>query len=421
MNVAVIGMGYVGLVTSLILADMDINVVCIDDKKNKIDMLKKCKLSLYEPQCEELLKNNLKKLKFQNNYKGIDNIELFLICVGTPSSENNELDISSIKEVCQLIKDNTINKVAICIRSTIMPGTCQKIKELLKDDRISLSTNPEFLSQGTAINDFINTNRIVLGVEDEFSEKLLDKLYDKFKVKYKNNAPILKMKITSSEILKIVANSYLAMRISFINDISNLCNKMNIDIDEVIKGIKYDNRIGDKYLEYGIGYGGSCLTKDTLALYSISKSNSNSLELIKSTIDINNKQILKYFNYILNDVKQLKNKNISILGLTFKENTDDIRYSCSIELTKLLLNQHANISVYDPKGISNYKQIFVKNVKYNSTIESCIKKANIIVILTNWEIIRKFDFEKERKKGIKIYDFRNSIKQENIGGIKYEK
>lgn len=423
-RIAIVGLGYVGLTTSIVFANANLSVICIDKDEEKINLLRAKKMPFYESKCDELLIKNYNKLCFTSNYNEIFDIDTFFICVGTPLSSNNSLNIDSILEVVKNIERNVRNDkiVTICIRSTILPGTCNKIKKQVKKSNICIVHNPEFLSQGSAINDFVNAKRIVIGSDDIIASKKIINLYKIIKKAYKVKTPILMMGTREAEMVKFVANSYLAMRISFINEISNLCKKMDIDITKVVEGVKYDDRIGEKYFKSGIGYGGSCLPKDTNAILKFSQKNGSTLKLVKSTIEINKLQLKKCFNIIKKDFPNLKDKKISLLGVSFKSNTDDIRNSCSLYLTDELLKEKAKINVYDPKGIDSFKKMYGNQINSYYDINKCIAECEIIIIATEWDIIKNYDFNSiSKNKKIFIYDFKSCIDMNNKfnSNIKY--
>lgn len=417
-KIAVIGLGYVGLTTTLILADSGYEVVCIDKDKNKIKLLKNMKMPFYEEKCNELLIKNHNKLKFMSNFESLEDINLFFVCVGTPLIESkNVLDLSGIEKVLEEINKNVKQneEITMCIKSTILPGTCENLEKYLNNPLINIVHNPEFLSQGSAINDSINATRIVIGSDNDISSKLLYEIYTKVLRKNKKNIPILIMKRKEAEMVKFMANSYLAMRISFINEMSNLCEKLNINISSVIDGVKYDNRIGGHYFQCGIGYGGSCLPKDTRAIVNFSEKNESPLTLIEETIRVNEEQLKKCFNKIKNDFSDLSKVRIALLGTTFKSETDDIRNSCSLYLTNELLKNNVVINVYDPKGLKNYKDLFGNKVNYYNNIKNCIEKCNIIIIATEWNEFKKYNFnESALNENIYIYDFKSCLNINNI-------
>ncbi|MDD5865304.1 MAG: UDP-glucose/GDP-mannose dehydrogenase family protein [bacterium] len=424
MNITIIGLGYVGLTTSLVFANANFNVTCIDKDEEKIKQLKRKKMPFYEKDCQELLINSYNKLTFTTNYKKISKSDVIFICVGTPLNSKNDLDISSIIDVIKNIDKNILNNkiITICIRSTILPGTCNKLRKYLKHCNVNILHNPEFLSQGTAINDFINAKRIVIGSDNNESLQVIINLYNKILNFYNVRIPIVIMNTKEAEMVKFMANSYLAIRLSFINEMSNLCKKLDINVENVVEGVKYDERIGGKYFKSGIGYGGSCLPKDTRAILNYSNKKKSSLKLVKSAIEINDLQLKKCFEEIKKVFPNLSDKIVAILGLTFKANTDDIRNSCSLYLTDRLINEKANINVYDPKGIDSFKKIYGNKIKYYNNIDECILNCDVIIIATEWENIKSYDFDSiNTTKKVFIYDFKNCInlKNKNYSNITY--
>lgn len=412
-KIAVIGLGYVGLTTALVFANTGVEVVCIDKNEDKVKLLKKKKMPFYEKECDKLLEKNFNKLCFTSDYNVISDVEIFFVCVGTPLNCKNYLDVSEIMNAVQTIKKHVKHNksITICIRSTVLPGTCDLIN---KTSNFSVVHNPEFLSQGTAIDDFINAKRIVIGSDDKMAIKKIQNLYNRFIKYYNVEIPVVTMKAKDAEMVKFVANSYLAMRISFINEMSNLCGNIGVNISNVIDGVKYDERIGEKYFKNGIGYGGSCLPKDTNAILKFSKSKNSMLKLVKSTIEINDLQLKKCFKIIKRDFPRLKNIKVAILGVTFKANTDDIRNSCSLYLTNELLKHNAKINVYDPKGINSYKKIYGNKVSYYDEIDKCISECDIIIIATEWDTIKNYDFNKiKTNKTVYVYDFKSCIDTKN--------
>ncbi len=424
-KIAIIGVGYVGLTTALIFANAGYKVICIDKDKNKINSLKNKKMPFYEKKCDDLLVKSYDNLVFKDSYEDIKYIDLIFVCVGTPlQTSDNTLDTSTIVEVCKAIKGNTkLNKdITICIRSTILPGTCKKVEDIISNSHIHIAHNPEFLSQGSAINDSINATRVVIGSNNVSPTKKLCSIYNTLLKKNKKNIPLLVMKREEAEMVKFMANSYLAMRISFVNEMSNLCEELNINVSEVINGVKYDNRIGGHYLKCGIGYGGSCLPKDTKAIAKFSDKVNSPLNLIKATIEVNEFQLKKCFDRIKKDFSNLLNVNVAILGVTFKAGTDDIRNACSLYTTDRLLENKSFINVYDPKGLSAFKNIYENNVNYYNSISECIDKCNIIIIATEWDEIINYNFnEINLSKKVHIYDFKSCLNRKEIinSNIKY--
>lgn len=424
-KIGVVGLGYVGITTALVFADVGYQVVCIDKDKNKIKLLKDKKMPFYEDKCEDLLVKNYSNLTFTDNYYDTEKIDMFFICVGTPLIEKeNVLDLKSIIEVIGLIQKNkkSNNDITICIRSTILPGTCEKIEKIINEPSIHIIHNPEFLSQGSAINDSINATRIVIGSSNDDATKNIYDMYIKFLKTNKKNIPILVMTRKEAEMVKFVANSYLAMRISFVNEISNLCEKINIDISSVVDGVKYDNRIGGYYFKCGIGYGGSCLPKDTKAITNFSIENDSFLSIVNATIEVNELQLKKCFNRIKQDFANLSKVNVAILGTTFKAKTDDIRNSCSLYLTEQLLKNKAIINVYDPKGLKAFKKIYGNSINYCENVKKCIEKCNIIIIATEWDEFKNYNYNAlNSATKIYIYDFKSCLNRKDIinPNIKY--
>ena len=423
-KIAVVGMGYVGLVTALIFADTGYYVNCIDTDKDKINLLKDQKVPFFEKNCEKLLKKNCKRLSFYSDYNNICDLDFFFVCVGTPLNPNNSFDLSYIMNSIEEIKNNTklSKEICICIRSTILPETCKMLDSLIVDRKIKIIHNPEFLSQGNAIADFINASRIVIGLDDNIFKNKISSIYKKILKKYNKKIPILFMSREEAEMVKFVSNSYLAMRISFINDIANLCDIMKINISKVIDGVKYDNRIGKEYLKCGIGYGGSCLPKDTKAILDLSIKKGYKLNMIESTIRVNELQRAICLKKIKADIVDLSNKEVAILGVTFKSGTDDIRNSSSIFLIDSFLNKQSKVNVYDPRGLEKMRLIYNDKISYFTTIKECINNCDIIIVNTEWDEIKNFEFNKIKfEKRVYLYDFKNCLSAHNIenSNLKY--
>lgn len=390
-NITFIGVGYVGLITSLTLAlkNKKDNFICFDIDTNKINKLIKGEAPFYEPQLDKLLKK-VKNIKFTNNLQEATiNVNIFFICVPTPLSESDEWDLSylfnAIDSITKLNKECTL-----VIKSTVPIGTCEKIQNILSKDvlnKISVVNIPEFLAQGSAIKDASKPNRIIIGYDqkNKYVKNVIN-LFSQF------DSPILEMSTKASEMSKIAANNFLATKLSFINEISNICRNNNIKSSDVINSLKFDQRIGKYYLKPGVGYGGSCLPKDSKSLYSWSKQNGYDSKIIKATIDVNQTQ--KVILCHLLEKQKIEEKNIAILGLSFKSGTDDIRDSSAIESIKFLLNKNYQISVYDPKAIETTKKIFKDKLSYCHSIEDCIKNKSAVLIFCDWENIKKFDLKK---------------------------
>ncbi len=409
MKIVFIGAGYVGLITSLVLATKNkLDDFCvIDCDLDKIKNLKNGRSHFYEPGLDELLIST-NNIEFGCNYNGVvDDADIIFICVGTPINKDGNWNLSYLySSIDEIFKYN--KKCELVIKSTVPIGTCKKIKQYIFEKfnvRINVINNPEFLSQGSAINDTLFPNRIIIG-NDTNEKPLTSKLYSSFK-------NILYMATDASEMSKIAANNFLATKLSFFNEISNICRINNISVNDVIESMKYDDRIGNKYMTPGVGYGGSCLPKDTKSLCQWSKENGYDSKLISAAIEVNESQRLILIDLMKKNALKKINK-ISILGLTFKEDTDDIRDSSSIETIHKLLDCNSNysIKVYDPKGMENTKKIFLNKIEYANSLLDCITGADAILIFTKWQEffdLNDFDLDEILTKDSLIVDGQNII------------
>ena len=415
MRVTIVGTGYVGLVTAVCLAEIGHHVICLDIDQNKINLLKSGKSTIYEPEIEYYMQKNKDNLKYTTQIEEAYKMpEIIIICVGTPQGENGKPNMQSIKNVINQIEKNLKNDCIIALKSTVPVGTTKKVEDYLKSKidtniKIEVISNPEFLSQGTAINDTIRAKRIILGVNSKYAENVMKKLYNKYNQRY------LVTNRESAEIIKYASNTFLALKISYINEIANLCEDYDADIDDVSKGIGLDDRIGEKYLKAGIGYGGSCLPKDTEALNWIFSQSNNNSKLIEAVRSTNNNQKFKLLEKARKYYKDFNGIKVAILGVTFKPNTDDLRESPAVENIKLLLKEGAKISVFDPIGLNNLRKLKL-TLNYCENIQDTIKDADICLIFTEWNEIKKFEpenFEKEMKFPI-IIDGRNCYDIKNM-------
>lgn len=419
MKVTVIGTGYVGLVSAICLAEIGHDVICFDIDKNKINMLNNGKSSIYEPGIEYYMKKNKEKIIYTTEIEeAYKQPEVIIICVGTPQDKNGKTNMKYVEDVINQIVKYLQNDCVIALKSTVPVGTNKRIEEYLtskmnQDIRIDVVSNPEFLSQGTAIKDTLKAQRIILGVNSKYAENIMKNLYDKYNQKY------LVTDRESAELIKYASNTFLSLKISYINEIANLCESLGANIDDVSKGIGLDDRIGEKYLKAGIGYGGSCLPKDVEAFKWILEQSNNSSKLIEDIKNINNIQKNKLLIKAQKYYKDFKGLNVAVLGVTFKPNTDDLRESPAIENIKILLEKGAKINVYDPIGLNNLKKLNL-NLNYSENIKDAIKDTDICFIFTEWDEIKNFDlenFEKEMKNPI-IMDGRNCYKINKIKNYK---
>ena len=424
MKICMIGSGYVGLVSGACFAELGNNVICLDKNLNKISNLKNGVIPIYEPGLEELIQRNVKqkRLQFSTNISNsIIKSDIIFICVGTPTKiKSNEANLKYIFQVVKDLKKN-LNKYKIIVtKSTVPVTTGDKIQKLLttKTNKklFDVVSNPEFLREGEAIRDFMFPDRVVVGTNSKKANNVLKNLYSpiiKKKGRYFNTSR------RAAEVIKYAANAFLATKITFINEIANLCEKLNVDVTDVSLGIGTDERIGARFLRAGPGYGGSCFPKDTRALISTSKKFKTDLSIVKSTINSNEnryKYLLTKINEILNN--NLKNKKITFLGVTFKAGTDDMRDSASLKLIPYLTKKGAKVSYYEPTGIKND---FDKNkVFYFNNIKDACAKSDLIIIHTEWNEFKQLNFNKlNNKKKFKIYDLRNlyspsKMKNKNI-------
>ncbi len=414
MKILITGTGYVGLVTGIAFANFGFDVTCYDIDKDKIQLLKNDKCPIYEKDLEKYMikcKNNIiYTTDFKNSFK---NPDVIFICVGTPENNDGSANLKFVYEICDKIIENVNNDCVVVIKSTVPIGTNDIIEKFIQDRiknkiKIYVVSNPEFLSQGTALKNTLNASRIIIGANEKYAKDIMLKIYKPF-TKNPYNVPIITMDRKSAEMVKYASNDFLALKISYINEISNFCELVGANIEDVTLGMSYDDRIGKKFLNSGIGYGGSCFPKDTKALHWLSKDYNSELKTIKACIDVNKKQKTKIFDKFNKYFKKINNRNVAILGLTFKPETDDIREAPSIDNIKLLLKNNCKITVFDPVGINNIKKIFKDKINYASSIKECIKNKEAVFIMTEWEIIKNLDinfFIKHMKFPI-IFDGRN--------------
>ena len=427
MKLCMIGTGYVGLVSGVCFSDLGNDVICVDKDKNKIDLLKKGKIPIFEPGLSELVIKNFKnkRLTFSTNLKkSINNSDIIFICVGTPTKKGgSSADLSQIYNVAKEIS-SSINKFKIIItKSTVPVTTGDEIEKIIakknSKKKFSIVSNPEFLREGEAIRDFIYPDRIVVGSNDKRSNRILKNLYNPLISK---GAQYLNTSRRAAELIKYASNAFLATKITFINEIANLCEKTGINIEDISIGMGLDKRIGSRFLRAGPAYGGSCFPKDTKAIISTADKFQSNLSVIKSVIKSNENRsniLLKRVSKILNN--KIKNKKISFLGVTFKANTDDMRDSSSLIMIPSLSKKGALIKYYDPTG---FKKEFskIRNVNYENSIKKTIEDADLVIIHTEWNDFKSINFSKlSKRKKIIIYDLRNIYSADKMKnqGLKY--
>ena len=431
MKITNVGTGYVGLVSGTCFAEFGVNVTCVDKDKNKIDNLKKGIIPIFEPGLDELVKKNIssKRLFFETNLKeSIDGSDAIFIAVGTPSRETDgHADLSYVYEVAEEIAECLGHYSVIVNKSTVPIGTGKKVHEIIKNKKpkfdFDVASNPEFLREGSAINDFMRPDRVVIGCESNKAKAILKELYRPL---YLLETPIIFTKRETAELIKYAANSFLATKITFINEISDLCEKVGANVSDVSIGIGLDGRIGKKFLHPGPGYGGSCFPKDTLALVKTAQDNCSPLNLVEHVVKSNKNRKKNMYKRILNALGDYEKKKISILGLTFKPNTDDMRDSPSLDLIPELIKNNCFLKLFDPEGMKEAKTIFKKFHKKiewcNDSYDAC-NKADALVILTEWNQFRALDLKKLKKLLNQpiIIDLRNIYNPEEVKnmGFKY--
>jgi len=413
MKICMIGTGYVGLVSGVCFSDLGNDVICVDKDQNKINNLKQGIIPIYEPGLEELVIKNYKnkRLNFSTDLNNsIKKSDIVFICVGTPTKKNGSgADLGQIYSVAKEIS-SSINRFKIIITKSTVPVTTgdeieKIISKKINKKKFSVVSNPEFLREGEAIRDFIYPDRIVIGANDKKSSRILRNLYSPLISK---GAKFISTKRRAAELIKYAANAFLATKITFINEIANLCEKTDIDVEEISIGIGLDKRIGSRFLRAGPAYGGSCFPKDTKAIVTTADKFKINLSVIKSVINSNSsrsKLLLNKVKVILNN--KIRNKKICFLGVTFKANTDDMRDSSSLEMIPFLSKKGAKIKYYDPTG---FKKEFnkLKNVNFKNSIKDAVKEADLVILHTEWNDFKSINFKKMYpSKNLKIYDMRN--------------
>lgn len=434
-KIAIIGSGYVGLVTGTCLSDFGWQVTCVDNNEDMIEKLNSGEATIYEPGLEDLLKRNIyyKRVNFTTDIKkAIEENDVIFIAVGTPQQEDGSADLRNVLEVAKKI-GNYINKYKVIVdKSTVPIGTGQKVKKIIGEAirkrglsiEYDVVSNPEFLRQGSAIQDFTHADRVVIGAESQHAIEIMKEVY---RVLYINETPFLITNIETSELIKYVSNAFLATKISFVNELSELCEKVGANIQQVAKGMGMDGRIGSKFLHAGPGYGGSCFPKDTKAIVSIADEYNCNMGIIKATIAANEKQKLRMVHKITSEMGNLDGKVFGILGLAFKNNTDDMREAPSITILSELAKNGGKFKVYDPKAMKKapckLQHINEHILKYcKDEYETCYA-ADAVIIITEWNQFRSLDLDriKTSMTGEYFFDLRNIYPKEFVleKGFKY--
>ena len=425
MKIVVVGTGYVGLVTGACLSEVGIEVICVDVNVQKIQNLQKGILPIYEPGLEDIVERNFKngRLQFSTNLaETIIGAEVVFIAVGTPPGEDGSADLQYVLKVAETVGAYMNGYLVVVTKSTVPVGTAAKVKDAISNALrarqanidFDVASNPEFLKEGAAIDDFLKPDRIVVGIESEKAKTTLHQLYDPFVL---NGHPILFMDIPSAEMTKYAANAMLATKISFMNDIANLCDIVGANVNEVRKGIGSDARIGNKFIYPGIGYGGSCFPKDVKALIKTGEQNEYTLRILKAVDDVNNDQKKVIINKITRHYDDnIKGKTFAVWGLAFKPKTDDMREAPSLVIIEALLKAGANVQAYDPVSMNEAEHILDEKVILTKDALNATKGADALILVTEWPEFRLPNWEKIKNnmKGHVIFDGRNIYNGEEM-------
>ena len=426
MKIAVAGTGYVGLVAGVCFAEKGHNVVCVDVDENKVEMMKSGKSPIYEQDLEELMQKNYKegRIDYTTDYKSAyKDADAIFIGVGTPEQPDGSANLTYVATVSRQIAESVEHDCLVIVKSTVPIGTNDKVEQFIKDSlpnkniKVEVASNPEFLAQGTAVRDTLQAKRIVIGTESKEAEAKLMEIYKPF------DLPIVSVNRRSAEMIKYASNDFLALKISYMNDIANLCELVGANIEDVAEGMKYDDRIGANFLRAGIGYGGSCFPKDTKALKYLAKQYGYTLKTVEAAVDVNTAQKTKLYKKASDRLITFNGLKVAVLGLTFKPGTDDLREAPSLDNVELLLKQGAKIYAYDPVGIDNFKKKYPDQIIYVSNAEDALKDANVCFIFTEWNEIKavKPKTYKELMKTPLVYDGRNIYDLEDMkkAGVEY--
>lgn len=431
MNLAVAGTGYVGLVAGVCFAEMGHNVTCVDVDEKKVALMQSGISPIYEADLKDLMRKNFAagRLTYTTDYaSAYRDADAVFIGVGTPEQPDGSANLSYIATVARQIAESVEKDCLVVVKSTVPVGTNDKVEQFIKDFlvhdvKVEVASNPEFLAQGTAVRDTLHAARVIIGTESKWAEDLLMKIYEPF------HLPIVSVSRRSAEMIKYAANDFLALKISYMNDIANLCELVGANVQDVAKGMSYDERIGRNFLNAGIGYGGSCFPKDTKALAYLAKQNGYELKTVKAAVDVNKAQKKMLFKKASNRLITFNNLKVAVLGLTFKPGTDDLREAPSLDNVPLLLEQGADIYAYDPVGIENFQMKYPEgkidngSIKYVADIEEALAGANVCFIFTEWgeiKAVKPEDYKRLMKTPL-VYDGRNiyDLAEMKDAGVEY--
>lgn len=430
-KIAVAGTGYVGLVAGVCFAEVGHQVTCVDIDEKKLELMKSGVSPIYEADLEDLMQKNYETGRinyttdYQSAYKYAD---VIFIGVGTPEQPDGSANLSYIATVARQIAESVEKDCLVVVKSTVPVGTNDKVEQFIQDFlvnevKVEVASNPEFLAQGSAVHDTLHAERIIIGTESKWAEELLTKIYEPF------HLPIVSVNRRSAEMIKYASNDFLALKISYMNDIANLCELVGADIQDVAKGMSFDERIGSKFLNAGIGFGGSCFPKDTKALEYIARQNGYELKTVKAAIDVNKEQKTMLYKKASKRLITFNGLKVAVLGLTFKPGTDDLREAASLENVPLLLEQGADIYAFDPVGAKNFAKVHPEGKKdkgsitYVSNIEHALDGANVCFIFTEWGEVKALSPETYNKlmRTPLVYDGRNIYRVEEMqeAGVEY--
>ncbi|MGX5475101.1 UDP-glucose 6-dehydrogenase [Bacillus toyonensis] len=393
MKIAVVGTGYVGLVTGVALSHIGHDVTCVDIDEKKVKRMRKGISPIYEPGLEELMLQNIEenRLYFTTSHQeGFENAEVVYIAVGTPEREDGSANLSYIEQVAKDIAKNAQRDIIVVTKSTVPVGTNHYIKQIISENlneniKIEVASNPEFLREGSSVYDTFNGDRIVVGSDSVEAANVIEEINKPFGI------PVYKTDIRSAEMIKYASNAFLATKISFINEIANICEKAGANIEDVAYGMGLDQRIGSMFLKAGIGYGGSCFPKDTKALTKIASNVDLDFTLLKAVVEVNNKQQHKLVKAAQSKLGSLRDKKVAVLGLAFKPNTDDMREAASVVIIKELLGEGADVTAYDPVAIENAKKLLPGTVKFTKELHEALVDKDLVFIVTEWQEVKEVD------------------------------
>jgi UDPglucose 6-dehydrogenase len=402
MNICIVGTGYVGLVTGVCLAEFGMNLVCVDNDLEKIALLQKGEVTIYEPGLDDLVKKNMKegRLRFSSNLKeGVISSLVIFIAVGTPPQEDGSADLSAVESVAREIAESMDGYKVVVVKSTVPVGTSRWLRQLMQTHQgrpipFDIVSNPEFLREGSAVQDFMRPDRVAIGAESEQAVAIMKDIYSAL---YLNETPFVITSLETAEMIKYATNAFLATKVTFINEIANLCERVNADVQHVARAMGLDGRIGRKFLHPGPGYGGSCFPKDTRALLKLAQEKGYTFKVLNSVIEVNEEQKLRMAKKIEEKVGELQGKTIGVLGLSFKPNTNDIRDSSAVVIIQTLLKKGARVRAYDPAAMEEARSI-LPDIEYGNDAYDVAEGCDALVLATEWNQFRRLDLE--RIKGL---------------------